>query len=1123
MAEPEVTGQGQQFGEDGDRSDNNDQQDQQAEHSGEGPPKKRRRTAKPNADKKFECQHPGCGKSYSRAEHLYRHQLNHTPKNIYRCDFPDCHRYFVRQDLCVRHRERHTTQGSQLHKRDAFAQASNNQGKKPANISPAGSYEDAYDNPKTNNHLPNDDSNALASEQYISTDSALETPSNYHTDQRLSSASSSTPNNVIDPRFFPPTPRTNATTSGMLNHGSNNYGTSPQTPDQANQAMAWPRRRESISAMHTRHVNSQTISQSVPQSPIRTYSNSSGVAHPLPVLRTGSETYMTSHQRDSDFLPSTDMVNMNYPTAMRSPDLSRQSQDVFAAAVSHGLAGNNTDQYLYPHVNGSNPAIDMNNGFGYPIFGAEDYGRASPFTLNDNFANWLFNDNVTGHVSFSPDLLPITSYHDEMVLRQQWPIGTQDTNHAFPYQDSLPMSHPSSIPHILNSSHPASYIMSEEKRQELLDLMQMQFVERAHDAVKKRKDMIFEGNIDADDHILSLRMMHTYIGSYWYHQHAQLPILHKPTFEADKTPTLLLLAVVAIGAATLDKAYGTALTDSAAEFANFIVWHLRWEIIRDIDYRPPAKLWVFQTLLLIEVYEKMYSSRTLHERAHIHHDSTLTLMRRGSSLIGRCASESPPSLVEEKNGRVTTNGTSTLHDSSHRSDESWHRWITTEATRRAAFGAFVLDAIHCTMFGHSAKMVAHEMRLPLPCDEALWSPTSPAEVSRVQTSLRTNGVKPIGFLEGLKKTLNGQRVRTNSFGRTIIMAGLLSVSWHMAQRDLQIASIGPRAANSIGGPDKWKGTLLRAFDNWKRDFDEALAEAATAPLSTPRVVIANTQNSSVPLLRPVDDENIFESRTVLHHLAHIAAHVDIVDCQVFAGANRLLSRSVTPKDYSIIREKIEKWATRASARDSAFYALKFITTVLIPPTAGDDSIDNRIYGHASPILPQAYDSDRYIARDDFLLNRPWVLYISALVVWCYGFALEGPIQPAPREEDFATYEQRERDMRDYLDRVAGVRAPDDLENVTGKNRCLGLLLILKESFASTRWELTHEAAGLLGNAAMKLRGVGLGEDTIGKGLWKLNGNEHGGKGRKANTNGTSRHDFTEYGVGTVSAFNTARP
>jgi uncharacterized Zn-finger protein len=49
------------------------------------PPKKRRRVVKPNAEKKFECKHEGCGKSYSRAEHLYRHQLNRKSRSILHC------------------------------------------------------------------------------------------------------------------------------------------------------------------------------------------------------------------------------------------------------------------------------------------------------------------------------------------------------------------------------------------------------------------------------------------------------------------------------------------------------------------------------------------------------------------------------------------------------------------------------------------------------------------------------------------------------------------------------------------------------------------------------------------------------------------------------------------------------------------------------------------------------------------------------------------------------------------------------------------------------------------------------------------------------------------------------
>ncbi|KAL1635738.1 hypothetical protein SLS58_010101 [Diplodia intermedia] len=54
-----------------------DDQDNQAD-DGDAPPgssRKRRRSRK-GLDKKFECPHEGCGKSYSRAEHLYRHQLN---------------------------------------------------------------------------------------------------------------------------------------------------------------------------------------------------------------------------------------------------------------------------------------------------------------------------------------------------------------------------------------------------------------------------------------------------------------------------------------------------------------------------------------------------------------------------------------------------------------------------------------------------------------------------------------------------------------------------------------------------------------------------------------------------------------------------------------------------------------------------------------------------------------------------------------------------------------------------------------------------------------------------------------------------------------------------------------
>lgn len=47
------------------------------------PSKKRKRPRKIGPEKKFECKYEGCGKSYSRAEHLYRHQLNRMSQMLF--------------------------------------------------------------------------------------------------------------------------------------------------------------------------------------------------------------------------------------------------------------------------------------------------------------------------------------------------------------------------------------------------------------------------------------------------------------------------------------------------------------------------------------------------------------------------------------------------------------------------------------------------------------------------------------------------------------------------------------------------------------------------------------------------------------------------------------------------------------------------------------------------------------------------------------------------------------------------------------------------------------------------------------------------------------------------------
>lgn len=584
------------------------------------------------------------------------------------------------------------------------------------------------------------------------------------------------------------------------------------------------------------------------------------------------------------------------------------------------------------------------------------------------------------------------------------------------------------VNNLLDQNAPEASI-SEERSEELFDFIRDRFHENDLPPVERQRDNIVGGDRSMADHVLSRRMMQAYISSYWQHFSDQLPILHKPTFSSETTPNLLLLAMMAIGAACLDRSRGQQVAKAGANVSNFIARHLRWEIFMDWNFRPPAKLWIFQALILLELYEKMYSSRELHERAHIHHATTITLMRRGRSLIGKSSSESPPNAREEVNGPQHPSATA---------EAWWNDWIANEATRRAAFAAFVVDTTHATMFGHSGVMVAHEMRLPLPCDESLWGARSSAELARAESNLSSQGVKPLSFLEGLKRTLSHQEVPTTSFGRTVLMAGLLSVTYHMHQRDLQVNILGGGVIHPLGGRDKWRATLTRAYDSWKTDFDKGLERCQRA--SGPYRHKAAKQELTI----------VFASRTVLHHLAHMAMHADIVDCQMFARAKRLLGRTIGRHEFEGAQRRIKDlWAPSARARDATLYALKFLCSVLVP---GADEV---------PQADGPYANKAYDARYDVLMNRPWVLYFAVLVVWCYGFALEGPCSesaaPGPGRQEV------QGQMRDYLLRYWSISDPDDLRSARGINNNTALLMVLQESFENTQWDLLREASNLVRN------------------------------------------------------------
>ncbi|KAI1264209.1 fungal-specific transcription factor domain-containing protein [Xylariaceae sp. FL1019] len=958
----------------------------------EGPVRKRRRSRK-GLDKKFECPTEGCGKSYSRAEHLHRHQLNHTPKQIYRCDFQDCNRQFVRLDLCNRHKDRHTAKGSALSRKDSLISQS----------SPVDNVRSPYPTPA---------STTMSPKHSTPGNSALNTDHPAHLQYQ-------SPKDSVGAPYTPITNPSPATFPNM------NEGYMHADQDTAYSARL--QHQSPSGQIHRSHVQRSTGSYGV-MSPVS--------AHP------GSYHLQPTHTPQS--APTMPYVPPNnFPAFTLPPSGFATTAGVNIGSPSAPHYASTTSEYgEQSHDQSSTDMMlldQMTAQATMPVFGPDGVLNKSPYiSIPEDFVAYLFNTTT-------PDTSPQAVA--QFIQRNNYPSYGEHANQynmPYPGADNVPLGYlPSggqpqqvmAVTNLLDPNLPES-ILSEDKSQELFDLIKERFHENDHAPVERQGDNLLEGDRCDDSHMLGRKMMQHYIGSYWLHFSDQVPILHKPTFSPDRTPNLLLIAVMAIGAACLDRSYGPEITQAGAQLSNFLAWNLRWQVFMDVGSRPPAKLWIFQTMLLLELYEKMYSTRELHERAHIHHATTITLMRRGRSLIGKSALDSPPSARDERSASAGSRQSSTSGPA-HTPDEWWNQWITTESTRRAAFAAFLIDSVHATMFGHSTVMVAHEMRLPLPCDDQLWKATSGAEVGRIESNLLSNGIKAMPFLEGLKRTLAGHEVRTNPFGRQILMAGLLSVSWHMNQRDLQVSSLGHNMSQALGGRDKWRGTLMRAFDAWKTEFDKSLqySDSTFDPYTSDKRTDANL---------------VFESRTVLHHLAHMAMHVDIVDCQIFARAKRLLGRAIGTQDLNSAQRRMkDHWAPSARARDATFYAAKFLCSVLL------DDLRARPYDQYT-----SSDEAMYCARDDVLLNRPWVLYFAALVVWCYGFAVAGacPDKPVPN-----TAAEKRAEMRSYLHKLGSIQTPDDLKFMKGVNNSSALLAVLKDSFASTRWELLHEGATLLDN------------------------------------------------------------
>lgn len=476
-----------------------------------------------------------------------------------------------------------------------------------------------------------------------------------------------------------------------------------------------------------------------------------------------------------------------------------------------------------------------------------------------------------------------------------------------------------------------------------------------------------------------------YLTAYWSTFHPQFPILHKPTFNPDKYPSGLLWCLLLEGAALLQDDL----------IARLIADPLRWTIFGSPDFNPPAKLWVIQALLILEVYEKTQGDRQMHVRSHLHHGTTLQLLRRGTILTGGSSENMFHKTKRDGDDYLTADAS-----------DPWKRWIQNEAAKRAALMAFVVDTYHSIIFGHPSMIAIHEIRVSLPCSPYLWD-TFPeeghAKIPRMST---------LPLIEALKVTLNNKHVDTSPFGRKVLLSGLWSIARQMELRDIQLESVdwynSTHNGNERGSGSNWKSHICASIDFWQKDFGNSLRQSNStafdrypppasqtlppfiastkAPSETGDLVSRYTSKTAIPgyETRVPSLANIVVSGCVdpFYHLAHMFLYVTHLDLHIFAGAPEMYSRYFRPADFERSYQALKTWALSPLSWNALRHAAMFLEEIYCPSSTTEQC--------PNPYTSRPAAPGEYKAANDTILHRPRAIFCATLVIWSYGYVCHGP-------------------------------------------------------------------------------------------------------------------------------------
>lgn len=1014
----------------------------------------------------FPC--PNCPKTFTRADHLSRHFLNHKPKQVFVCKYSitdqtglirNCGKTFVRRDLRERHYRRHLSEKSDTLSNklaEPLSQSTNDTQQDYIKVEGVNGIENHHENllisnTRTEGSTPSIHESAHSQEGnlLIQNHQEIHKPHRYGLQLPLPSLSlgihnvaQSSPLNVplklsqnlshdLSRNFALPSIAQSSIANHIPNASNIPSSTTPQfdrtdarTPNSQFQSTTPLNSFQHQALRHANFPSSQgdiiswlfTDNGSTDTFGQQFDSSSAPISNLYPNTNYGNE-----------FNTSTDS-GVLFPTA--ETRTAKGDESVSVVSTNHtSQVPHIQSQSIHNHTNNQNfsslisqasvpsikEAVDSDytwNSFYYPAPKDQLYNNGlqdlNVFFNNDNPLESLLNapqnDPAIGTLGLLPSTVSSTS-----------PSQSNDSFTPKSVSDVLGHNLSMDLFESNKKSFSTSINRSENKQVYVSNLILNRLLQQLPSHGQAQICAIYP---DVDNSRLKDRFCF-FLQCYWEVFQPKFSILHRPSFSTETTEPLLLLAMICVGSMYSASSSQYSIQEKLCpefKFCMAIVGPLRFTLFQHEQFKSPVRVWILQTLNLLEWCEKNYLLREMHERAHIHHGTTVQLLRRSPFLGGNPAvtnkfannaSDTATSGGEDENSDVPSD----LEDRM-RSDQSlFQKWVDSESMKRVTFMTFYLDIIDYIKFRHNPQIPFFQLQLlNLPCDEEqLWNNDevngSFQKVVKRQKKLHRasnylggggkelNRVRPgMNFLSAMKRILRPQRgkltfARTSTFMKNILIGGLSSLMHQMQLSEFQ------NIFTIIVGPTEKQKTSI-----WKEVLMNALDECETELLCSS---LTQSPDSIFPM-------QLVRCKFPMFHMLQIIGLSDInhYDIAIYGGSPRNMSVDATTKDQQIIERKLHSiWSSGhwmkssndvANAR-SVVHCYWLLWKLMLAPMSENGEEDTGTWAYEWQVDYDFFDS-MYAAS------------VALLVLWCYTFATCGP-----ESRKFIEYAESWplQDLRDY--------------------------------------------------------------------------------------------------------------